>query len=90
MAAVGPPEELAGRGETVSLGTRTQLGVREICVVTLTESESFGYTGIRTDLPLRLSIESQSRIPESLALEINNRDSLSLKSARVSEPRSDH
>ena len=80
MAAVGPPEELAGRGETVSLGTRTQLGVREICVVTLTESESFA-----PDLPLRLSIESQSRIPESLALEIDNRHSLSLKSARVAD-----
>ena len=44
-----------------------------------------GYTGIRTILPLRLSIESQSRIPESLALEIDNRHSLILKSARVAD-----
>ena len=84
-------QELAGRGETVSLGTWTQLGVREICIITLTESKSFapcmdiGYTGIRTDLPLRLSIESQSQIPESLALKIDNRHALSLKSARVAD-----
>ena len=49
-------QELAGRGETVSLGTWTQLGVREICIVTLTESKSFapcmdiGYTGITSPL----------------------------------------
>ena len=80
-------QELAGWFETVSLGTWTQLGVREICVVTLTESvyplPMHKYTGIGTDPPFRLSIESQSRIPESLALEIDNRHSLILKSARV-------
>ena len=36
-------KELVGRSESVTLGTGTdggRLGVREICVVTLTESES--------------------------------------------------
>ena len=63
-------QELAGWFETLSLGIWTL---------------DTGYTGIRTILPLRLSIESQSRIPESLALEIDNRHSLILKSARVAD-----